>query len=292
MPEFALRGVIPALLTPFDERGAVEWDLLRSQVERVCRAQVDALCVGGIASETAGSTPDELYKLCQAVVSASSRPVIGAIYPDSTVEALELGRAALSAGAVALLVAQPHYLFQPDPEGLEELFEALRGAFTTPLLLSNSLRTALVDLAAMQRLMSRGLVDGFHQAGGQAHLLADLLCLRLRLPVLSGVEDLLYIAFLLGAEGTVSSLAAVFPEECVELYAACRAGEHEKARAIHERLLRIWRVLDHPVEFVSRLKHAASVKGHPAGVPRSPYNWMPPESQAQVRRALHNEGKI
>jgi 4-hydroxy-tetrahydrodipicolinate synthase len=102
----------------------------------------------------------------------------------------------------------------------------------------------------------------------------------------------MYVAFLLGAEGAIASLAAVFPDDCVSMYAAVARGAHEEARRIHERLNRLWRALDHPVEFVARLKFASSAQGRPVGIPRSPYDWLPPESAGEVTRALAADGKL
>ena len=39
---------------------------------------------------------------------------------------------------------------------------------------------------------------------------------------------------LLKAEGMVSTLAAVFPAECVEIYTAQKAGDHDRARGLEQ----------------------------------------------------------
>jgi 4-hydroxy-tetrahydrodipicolinate synthase len=292
MSGFSIRGIIPCLLTPFTVSGEPDLSLLASEVRHLDETGVDALCVGGVAAEMAGSTPAEFGRICNVVVQATTKPVIAAVYPDSTVEAVELTRAAVSAGAQALLLAQPHYLFQPDLSGLEEMFRAVRREIHVPLLLSNSLATAPLDMTAVKRLSEAGLIDGVHEGAGDPHLLTDLLAADPRLPVLTGIEALMYVAFLLGAEGAIVSLAAVFPEDCVAMYAAVRRGDHVEARLIHERLNRLWRALDHPVEFVARLKFACSEQGRPAGRARSPYDWLPPASEGEVRRALAADGKL
>jgi 4-hydroxy-tetrahydrodipicolinate synthase len=284
--EFKIRGIIPAMVTPFDESGKVELDLLRRETEFLTKAGVHGLCVGGVTSELAGARSEELHLLCKTVVSVTDRPVVAGIFPDCNTEALELANAAVSAGAIALLVAPPHYLFVPDCDGLREMFAALRKRFSVPLLLSNCIQNAQVELASIVSLINEGRLDGVHQAGGNAHLLADVLRLSPRVPVLTGVEDLIYLAFLLGAEGAVSALAAVFPEDCVALYEATKSGDLTRAREVHEKLNRLWRALDHPVEYLSRLKWTLALRRRAAGVPRSPYNFISGESQMILREAL------
>jgi len=289
MPQPLVRGVIASLLTPFDAKGGVDWALLAAHVTTVSRAGVAAVCVGGAGSELAGAKPAEFEAVCRGVVSASEAPVLASIYPDSTREALELAGAALSGGAQALLVCQPHYLFQPGPEGLAGMFRALRDEVKAPLLVSNTVRTALIPLAHLRQLAANGLVDGILQGAGDAHLLADLLCLRDRPPVYSGIDELAYLSFLIGCDGVVSTLAAVFPAEFVALEQAFRSGDHAGARSMHERLLRVWRTLEHPAEMLVRLKAAATLRGQPAGSARSPYNWSTPETAGLVRELLARE---
>lgn len=289
MPEPLVRGVIASLLTPFDEKGRIDWALLAAHAAAVSRAGVAALCVGGAGSELAGAKSAEFAEVCKAVVSASAAPVFASLYPDSTREALELAVAAISGGAQALLVCQPHYLFQPGPEGLAGMFRALRNEVKAPLLASNTVRTALIPLAHLRQLTAEGLADGILQGAGDAHLLADLLCMPDRPPVYSGIDELAYLSFLIGCDGVVSTLAAVFPAEFVALEQAFRRGDHAAARSMHERLLRVWRTLDHPAEILVRLKTAAALMGRPAGSARSPYNCSGLETAALVRDALARE---
>ena len=289
MPQPLVRGVIASLLTPFDAKGEIDWVLLAAHVTAVSRAGVAAVCVGGAGSELAGAKPAEFEEVCRVVVSASEAPVMASIYPDSTREALELADAALSGGAHALLVCQPHYLFQPGPEGLAGMFRDLRDEVKAPLLVSNTVRTALIPLAHLRQLGANGLVDGILQGGGDAHLLADLLCMEERPPVYSGIDELAYLSFLIGCDGVVSTLAAVFPAEFVALEQAFRSGNHAAARSMHERLLRVWRTLEHPAEMLVRLKAAATLRGQPAGSARSPYNCSSSETAGLVREILARE---
>jgi 4-hydroxy-tetrahydrodipicolinate synthase len=287
-----LKGIIPAMVTPFDAEGRTELDALRREAEFLSKTGVQALCVGGVISETAGAEPEEIHLLCKTVISATDKPVIACIFPDCNTEAFDLADAAVSAGSMALLVAPPHYLFSPDSDSLLEMFAALRERVTVPLLLSNCIQTAQVDLASITALISKGLVDGVHQAGGNAHLLADVLHLSPKVPVYTGVEDLIYMAFLLGAEGAISTLATVFPEDCVALYEANRQGDSKGAREIHEKLNRLWRALDHPVELLSRIKCALALQRRSVGVPRSPYNVISSDGPRLLQEALEKQGKV
>ena len=78
---------------------------------------------------------------------------------------MELLDAVCGAGANAVYVAQPHYLFQPATESLISMFRRLRARVQVPVLLANLLNSAQVELAAMLRMMEDRAVDGIVVSG-------------------------------------------------------------------------------------------------------------------------------
>jgi 4-hydroxy-tetrahydrodipicolinate synthase len=287
---FSVRGVIPSLITPFNSDGEIAWESVEKEAALLDRAGVDGICIGGYLSETAGGTTEELFRLCRAFRASSQKPILASMFPDSEPEAIELLEAARGAGADAVLVAQPHYLFQPDPAALLSMFQRLSLRSKVPVLLANVLDSAQVSLKTITRLIEEHVIDGIVQGARNAHLLVDLLRLRPRVPVFSSLEDLHYIGLMLGAEGLVSDLAAIFPADCVELYRNVTAGNHERARRLHEKLLRVWRTLDHPVEQLVRVRLALMMQGRQAGPSRSPYALESPEATSQIFGILQREG--
>lgn len=285
-----VEGVIAGIITPFAADGSVALEELREETAVLSRSPVDSLCVGSLLGDLEGAPPEEFFSVCEMVCRHSRKPVMAMIAPDSRPEAIELARAAESGGVRALLVAQPHYLCQPDPEGFSEMLARLRRETRLTLLLANCQRNAMIGLAAMRQLIGDGAVDGVLLGGDGAHLMVDLLCARPAVPVLSAMEDLHYVNLLLGASGIVSDLAAVCPGEAAGLYRAFREGNHDRARLCHERLVRLWRVFDHPSEQRARLRSALMSQGRKVGPPRSPYNVSCLDSQGEIRAAIDREG--
>jgi 4-hydroxy-tetrahydrodipicolinate synthase len=282
--------VTASIITPFTAEGAVAWEELTRETEMLSASPIDALCVGGLMSETEGSTPEELGRLCEAVSRRAKKPVIAMIYPDSQPEAVEMARAVDSGGVQAIFVAQPHYLCQPGLHGLKEMLAELRNETQLPVVLANCQRNAMVDVRTMEQLVRAGAVDGILMGGDGAHLMVDLMCLRLNVPVLSAMEDLHYVSLLLGARGIVSDLSAVFPDEMAALYRAWRDGRYDEARLFHERLVRLWRALEHPSEQRTRFRAALAEQGRKVGAARSPYNLANVDTTRQVRSVLEREG--
>lgn len=282
-------GVIADIVIPYSGQEEPDWDRLVHEVKVLDESGVHAVGVGGVLGGTLGATPDELSSLCRAVKRCWKRPLFVTLFPDASPEAFEMVRAVEEGGADVILVGQPHYLAQPDVEGLEELFANLRELTPLPLLVADCLPGITMSVSSIRRLTERRLVDGVLEAADM-HILVDLLCLGLNVPVYGGVEDLHYAALVVGAHGLISNLASVFPSDCVDLYAAVRDQDHLRARNIHERLVRLWRTLSCGVEREARLRSALAARGRPVGAARSPYDKLPPEASQQISSILKKEG--
>jgi 4-hydroxy-tetrahydrodipicolinate synthase len=282
-------GVIASVVTPFTPNGDVDTDRLRSEVALLDKSPVDGICVGGLLSGAAGALPDELRSLAMVARKATKKPLFSMVLPDVAVEALEMLRAVTDGGADVVLVAQPHYLCQPGEAGLVEMFEQLKKEAKLPLLLADCFPDAKVGLKTTRHLIDERLVDGVLQAA-DAHALVDLLCLHPKVPVYCGVEDLHYVALVLGAHGSISDLGSVFPAELSKLHSSFRSGKHEDARALHEKLARVWRILSPAAERESRMRSALATQGREVGVPRSPYNYLGAEISSLIKSTIQKEG--
>jgi 4-hydroxy-tetrahydrodipicolinate synthase len=156
-------------------------------------------------------------------------------------------------------------------------------------MIADCLLDSALTVGTIQALIAKKLGDGVLESA-DIHGLVDLLCLDLGVPVYSGVEDLHYVAFILGVDGVISDFATVCPAELFELYAAVEKGDHASARRNHERLLRLWRTLDWGVEREARIRSALMAQGRMVGPAPSPYHELPLEVGQQIRSVLREEG--
>ena len=282
-------GVIADIVVPYSGAGELDRDRLVHEVRLLDKSGVHGIGIGGVLGGTIGATPDELSSLCEAVKRSAKRPLFVTLFPDASPEAFDMVRAVEEGGSDAILVGQPHYLAQPGVEGLEEMFATLRELTHRPLLVADCLPGSVLGVNSIRRLIEKRLIDGVLE-GADMHVVVDLLCSPLKVPVYCCVEDLHYAALILGAHGLISNLASVFPQECVELYAAVQDLDHSKARKSHEQLVRLWRALSCGTEREARLRSALAARGRPVGAARSPYGKLPPEASQQISSILKKEG--
>jgi 4-hydroxy-tetrahydrodipicolinate synthase len=289
-----LRGVIPAVITPFDRQGRIDEEALRAEIEFHLRSGATALCAGGTTGEGAGLSPGEVGELDRVFVDQTRArvPVIGGIIADITDEAVELGLAAKDAGVAALQVTPPHYVFQPDVSGLVEYYSEIHERTGLDIILYNVLHWGQVRPVGVEALIKAGAIAAVKQSGYDIHQLADMVYrFGSQIPVLSAIDDLLYPSFVLGAHGTLSAICSVLPQQSVELYEAVQNGDHHRALSIHNQLLVVWRAVEEdPSGFFGRVKYAIELQGRPAGFPRRPHRPAREDERALIQRAFDEAG--
>jgi 4-hydroxy-tetrahydrodipicolinate synthase len=288
-----LKGIIPPLTTPFDERGKIWAAALEAEVNHHIACGAQGICVTGSTGEGAGLTPDETFEICSIAVKQTRGrvPVVAGMIPDTTDEAVELALAAKNAGVEALQVTPPHYLFQPDAEGFVEYYSRIGQAAGLPVILYNVIPWAQVGAEAVGKLLAAGAIAGIKQSGPNLHLLADLLYrYGHRIPILTAVDDLILPSLVLGSPGAIAAIVTVVPKESVALYEAVQKGDWPRAREFHRKLLVVWRAVEGTQGFHARIKYAMELQGRPAGLPRHPQRTANEADRALVASALREAG--
>lgn len=280
-----LDGVIPPMVTAFDpETEELALDLIQQETEYLVSTGVSAICVAGSTGEGQGMSEDEIELLNRTVVdqAAGRVRVIAGIIADSTIEATRKSRAAARAGVDALQLTPPHYLWVPSVEGLIKHFTTIGDAVELPILIYNVIPWVDIDVYAMNEIIDHSpWVLGVKQSGGDMHKVADMMAiLHDKVPITTGIDDLLYPTFVLGVDGAITCMTAVFPEHTSALYRMVQAGDHAGALAMHRRLLPVWRAIEGP-GMTANAKLALSLMGRENGVARGPIT--PPDAELKER---------
>ena len=133
---FDAPAVLPALLTPFDERGDVDARALADHVEFLIESGVDGIMPCGTTGETALLEADETLAVVRTVVEAAAGrvPVIAHVGRPSTTATARLIEAAIDAGAAGVSAIVPYYYKLGDREIVAHFRALLKVAGDTPLL--------------------------------------------------------------------------------------------------------------------------------------------------------------
>lgn len=284
-----LTGIIPPIVTPFTADGEVDEQAFRGVVRFMVKKKVHGICVGGSSGEGHTYSAEEFKRLNEIAVEEvkGAIPVIAGIIVNSTRDAIARARSIAHLPMAGLQVTPVHYVFKPDEDATYKHFKALTESTKFPVIIYNVVPWNYLSPALLVRIMKDmpGVI-GVKQSAGDLKLMADLL---INLPagkkVYSAVDALLYPSFALGAHGTIAANPAAVPGVCVNLWNAVQAGDHAKARKIHESLLRFWNSISAD-NLPANIKHALSLQGCPTGLPRMPMPATTEQQAANIRREL------
>jgi len=296
----ALRGVVPAIVTPFDHEGRVNVAVLERLTEHLVSSGVHAIMATGGTGEFPNLRPEERRVVLGAVARATGGrvPVIAGTAACSLDQTLELATDAAESGSDAIITVPPFYFPLPEAE-LEEFFLGLADATPLPLFVyNNPLYTGnplSPDLIA--RLLRHPRVVGLKQSASDLGQLVDVLY-RVRVverttkAVLTGIDSQIAAACAVGADGVFSTAAGIVPRQVLELWESIDSGKLEDARARQLELQPLNRFLEYDPGYVAPAKEALEMMGFEVGDGRAPLPGLQEEERLSLRRALEELGVL
>jgi 4-hydroxy-tetrahydrodipicolinate synthase len=268
-----LRGVLPALVTPFSEDGGLDIVTL----QRLVRHVIEGGCQGVVALGTTGEgyavSLDERAAVLEAVREAAdpSTDLIAGATEIATSEAIADARLAAELGFGGLMVAPPPYVL-PGPSELAEHFRTVAVESGLPTILYDyPARTGVsIDARCLDALVDEPLIIGIKEASGD---LARVLGLRRRFgdrfQMICGADSLILDFVLWGSVAWIAGTANPFPAEHVELLDLATKGEFTAAQAILEELLPMILAMEEG-GYTHQVREALGLLGIQVGEPRQP----------------------
>src|SRR3954451_1307932 len=232
--------MLTAMVTPMTADGAVDYDgAARLAAYLVDQQRNDGLVVSGTTGESPTTTDAEDERLLRTVIDAGGDrgTIVAGVGTNNTVHTLKLARQAESAGADGLLVVTPYYN-KPPQEGLARHFATVADATELPVMLYDipgRTGTAIAPETLM-RLAEHPRIVAVKEAKGDLFAASKVMA-ETDLVYYSG-DDALNLPWLsMGAAGFVSVVGHVVGGELHEMIDTYLAGDTERARRIHRRLI-------------------------------------------------------
>lgn len=232
--------VLTAVLTPFDQEGAVDyatfWRLLRYLAENGS----DGVVVAGTTGESPTLSTVEKVALFKTAVEAigDRMAVVAGTGTYDTAESIELSRRAEEVGVDGVMAVTPYYS-KPPQEGLYRHFRAIAESTDLPLMMYNIPgRTArlieidtLVQLAGVSQIVAvKDAVDDLEFTRKQ------LAAVPHDFAVYSGSDHMIREIVEAGGVGVVSVAAHLAGSQVKRLVEVAAAGDEEEAVRIDDAL--------------------------------------------------------
>jgi 4-hydroxy-tetrahydrodipicolinate synthase len=258
--EHAIRGSLPALVTPLTPGGAVHDDDLAALVHRALADGAAGVLVAGSTGEGTLLEPDQREHATRVArraldpmgrgssaargERASGRvppPVLVAGASGSTVRAVQEDVARLAeAGADLVLVLAPHtYPLAPDELGDLHLAVAEEAGVPTLLYHIPQLTGSALTPELLPSLAAHPRIVGMKDSSPDAERRRAFVDATRDLPsfdVLTGHAPTLHAALIAGASGSITAIANVRQRQVVALHAAVEVGDDPEAARLQASL--------------------------------------------------------
>ncbi|MEM0119964.1 MAG: dihydrodipicolinate synthase family protein [Thermoprotei archaeon] len=287
--EFSLRGVVPAVLTPFTSDNTINVEGIRRFVEFLVERGVDGLYPCGTNGQAQNLSLEERKRVAEAVIEAapSNMRVVVHVGANSFEDTLTLAKHALDVGAHALAAVTPYY-YPYDDTSLIDYYVSLANSVDSPFFLYNIPQRAgnALSVNSLVKITNEAKnVVGIKDSSGDLGYLQDVLdALPRSKLVFNGADHLFLGALALGVSGEVSGLANAYPELFVKLYQAWLSGDMDGARSIQRLLAKLRKILSNP--YIEPLFEALRIRGLEIGHVKRPLRRLSDEEAKTLRANL------
>ncbi|MDA1188993.1 MAG: 4-hydroxy-tetrahydrodipicolinate synthase [Chloroflexi bacterium] len=289
-----LGRLLTAMITPFDEKGQVDYKEAARLAKALVASGSDGLVLSGTTGESPTLSHQEKLRLYAEVKKAvgNRASVVAGTTNNNTVESIELSKEAEREGVDAFLLTVPYYN-KPPQEGLYQHFKAIAESVHTPCILYNVPGRTSLNMTADTtiRLSEVDNIVGVKEASSNMDQITEIIT---RAPgdfkVWSGNDNETFHIMCTGGYGVISVAAHLVGLQIKKMIGLILEGDIEAAAAEHRRLLDIFNglfVVTNPIP----VKYGVGKAGFNVGKPRLPLV-SPDSGTAQKLDALLSRYEI
>ncbi|WP_411037341.1 dihydrodipicolinate synthase family protein [Shinella sp. BYT-45] len=284
-----LSGVMPALVTPFDAGGRVDFKAFEKLLVHLREAGVTGWVPNGSTGEYFSQSTEERRDVLQ-FVKEFARPgeiLIAGTNAPATREVVEQTAMAKEIGYDTVLLAPPFYT-RPTQQELIRHYETVLAAVDVNLVLYSYPAKDGSDIGfeLMDHFADDPRVIGIKESSGVLQRAVDIASrYEGRIQLVSGSDDIALDFMFWGAESWICGPANCMAKACCDLDRAYRSGDLGKAREMMKTLYRAMNILESG-KFVQKIKYGCELQGLPVGECRAPLGPLTEAEKAEFRAAM------
>lgn len=287
----AINGIIAYPITPFTADGsAVDIGRLVSLVDRLVTTGAHAIAPVGSTGESAYLTESEfdaVVDACVGVVDGRVPVVVGAS-DLTTANTIRRARQAQRVGADAVMILPVSYWKLTDRE-IAQHYASVAAAVDLPIMVYNNPATSGIDMSPELLVRMFTDIDNVQMVKESTGDITRMQRIKElsggALPFYNGSNPLVLEALVEGASGWCTAAPNLRPQPCLDLYAAVRAGELERARRIYDELAPLLRFIV-AGGLPTTVKAGLELIGQAAGDPRAPLLPLDADGRAELQAML------
>lgn len=282
-----LGRVSTAMITPFDENGAIHYEVAEQVIEHLIQNGTDSIVVCGTTGETPTLTIQEKRDFIDFTIKKVNRriPVIAGVGYNDTAYTIEATKVVEAFGADGIMVVAPFYN-KPNQRGIYAHFEAIAKTTTLPIVVYNVPGRTGVNITAQTAIALSKIpnIRIVKEASGNIEQMTEILANVSNDTFIYSGDDALTLPLIsVGGKGVISVASHVIGNELQAMIRAFDEGRHYDAAKIHQAMLPLIRELfasPNPVP----IKYAMSKVGFKLDKVRLPLVELNAEEKASFDR--------
>lgn len=285
-----LKGILPALVTPYDKSGAVNLEVLADILEHQLKAGVTGFVPMGTTGEYYALTNDErrlVMNTVREVVGDRGTLITGA-NGSCTREVIEQIQQAQECGYNNILLAPPYYAL-PSQEELIGHYQAILEALPSinVVLYNYPVRTNVeVGYSVMDALQDHPRVIAIKESSGDLLRAIEIgEKYKGKIQLSCGSDDQALDFFLWGASSWISAPANCFTEKVCDFYSKVSSGDIIGAQNVMRSLFPVMALME-AGKFIQKVKYGCELAGFNVGPGRMPLQPLTDAEKAEFRKVF------
>jgi len=240
--------VITAMVTPFDDKGAVDYTKVEELASYLSENGSDSIVVTGTTGESPTLIYDEELEILNSAKRAvrNGKKVIMGTGSNCTETAVMMSKRAEKEGADGILTVVPYYN-KPSQKGMIAHFSAIAEAVKIPVILYNiPSRTGVNMSVETAKYLTEKYenIAAIKQSFGDMDIITDY---KLHLPkdvaIYSGDDSLTLPMLSIGAHGVISVASHLYGKEIKSMIRNFKTGDITSAKNMHYKLYPVMKKL-------------------------------------------------
>lgn len=238
------QGTGVAIVTPFTNKGEVDFPALTKLVEHLIKGKVEYIVVLGTTGETATLSKEEKKQVIAHIIKTNKKrvPLVLGVGGNNTAELVaQLKKDDLSAFD-AILSVSPYYN-KPSQEGIYQHYKAIAKASPLPIILYNVPGRTASNITAETTLRLANEfknIIAIKEASGNIEQCMKIIKHRPdNFLIISGDDNLTLPLIACGADGVISVVANAYPKDFSDMVRAALKHDLKTAQKLHYKLMEI-----------------------------------------------------
>ncbi len=285
-------GIFPAMLTPFNDDGSVNEEVMSDIVDFCIESGCKGLFAVSSAGEFVHMEVEEACNLMNVVKKAAKGrvPVVAGVTASHIEKSIEFAKYAHEIGCEGVVCSPPYY-YTVSQEVIERHYEMISESVpdTSIIMYNIPLFSTPLSYDAVKRVSSLPNVVAMKDSSGSLvdfiHFMDKVRLAGTDINMMVGREEMIFAATMMGAKGAMVGTATIFPEILVRIYNATLSGDYVTARNLQLAVCLAIRAM-FSIQFPLGFKAAMEVRGFKMGPSKTAL------TEADKARAEATKGRL